>query len=126
MKDFKNYYIIKAEPEEVYLALTTPSTIQLWTGEPAEMSTQAGTEFSLWSGSIVGRNIEFEENKRIVQHWYFGDHESPVTIKLHAHKNGTSVELKHLNIPDDAYADISEGWDETYFGSLIEFYEDED
>ena len=124
MRDFKNYYIIPAQPEEVYLALTNPNTIQLWTGEPAEMSALAGTEFSLWDGSIVGRNMEFEENKLIVQHWYFGDHESTVTLKLHPHKNGTSVELKHVNIPDDAYADISEGWNESYFSSLIEFYQE--
>ncbi len=126
MRDFKNYYIIAAPPEEVYLALTNPNTIHLWTGEFAEMIPLAGTEFSLWEGSITGRNIEFIENKVIVQQWYFGDEkeESIVTLKLHPHKSGTSVELKHVNIPDDAYADISEGWNQNYFGSLIEFYED--
>lgn len=126
MRDFKNYYIIPAPPEDVYLALTNPNTIHLWTGEPAEMEPLAGTEFSLWDGSIAGRNIEFIENKMIVQQWYFGeeDDESIVTLKLHPHKNGTSIELKHTNIPDEAYEDIIEGWDQTYFSSLIEFYED--
>ena len=57
MKDFKKYYIISATPEEVYLALTTPATIHLWSGEPAEMSTEPGSEFSLWDGSITGKNI---------------------------------------------------------------------
>lgn len=125
MKDFKKYYIIPAEPEEVYLALTNPATIQLWTGEKAEMSTEPTLEFSLWNGSISGRNIEFEPGKKIVQEWYFGDQEqeSIVTIKLHPHKKGTSVELQHTNIPDSEYDDISEGWNESYFGSLIEFYE---
>jgi activator of HSP90 ATPase len=125
MQDFKKYYIIPAEPEEVYIALTNPATIQLWTGEPAEMSTEPGSEFSLWEDSIVGKNLEFEEGKKIVQQWYFGDQEeaSIVTIKLHPHKNGTSVELRHTNIPDEEYNDIVEGWDETYFRSLQEFYD---
>jgi activator of HSP90 ATPase len=124
MKDFKKYYILPAEPEEVYIALTNPNTIRLWTGEPAEMSTEPGTEFSLWEDSIVGRNLEFEEGKKIVQQWYF-DQEEPsiVTIKLHPHKNGTSVELRHTNIPEEEFDAIVEGWDETYFGSLQEFYE---
>ena len=124
MKDFKKYYIIPAEPEDLYVALTNPATIQLWTGERAEMSTEPGSEFSLWEDSISGRNIEFEEGKKIVQQWYFGDQEEPsiVTIKLHLHKQGTSVELRHTNIPDDEYNAIVEGWDESYFGSLIEFY----
>ena len=125
MKDFKKYYIIPAEPEELYVAITNPATIQLWTGEKAEMSTEPGSEFSLWEDSISGLNMEFEEGKKIVQQWYFGDQEEPsvVTIKLHPHKQGTSVELKHTNIPDEAYDDILEGWDNSYFGSLLEFYE---
>ena len=124
MKDYKKYYIIPAPPEEVYLALTLPATIQLWTGEEAEMSTEPGSEFSLWEGSIVGKNIAFEEAKKIEQQWYFGDQEedSIVTIKLHIHKQGTSAELTHTNIPDEAYEEMVEGWNDNYFGLLISFY----
>ena len=127
MKDFKKYYILHASPEEVYAALTNPATIRLWSGEPAEMSTEPGSEFSLWEGSIVGKNLEFEEGKKIVQQWYFGDQTeaSVVTIKLHADKHGTSVELRHSNIPDSDYDDIVEGWDYNYFGALVEFYSEE-
>ena len=124
MKDFKKYYIIPAQPQEIYLALTNPATIQLWSGEFAEMSTEPNTEFSLWEGSIVGKNIAFEENKKIVQQWYFEgqEAESIVTIKLHVHKQGTSAELQHTNIPDEAYKEMAEGWDDNYFGLLIRFY----
>jgi activator of HSP90 ATPase len=126
MKDYKKYYIIPAPPEDVYLALTSPLTIQLWTGEPAEMSTEPNSEFSLWEGSISGKNLEFELNKKIVQEWYFGEQEekSIVTIKLHPHDAGTSVELRHSNIPDGDYDDIVEGWNESYFGALQDFYRD--
>lgn len=124
MKDFKKYYILPAEPEVVYAALTNPATIQLWTGEPAEMSTEPNSEFSLWEGSITGRNIAFEEGKKIEQEWYFGEQETPsiVTIKLHPHKLGTSVELRHTNIPDEEFDAITEGWTDSYFGALEEFY----
>lgn len=124
MKDYKKYFILPAPPEEVYAALTNPATIQLWSGEPAEMSTEPGSEFSLWEGSITGVNIEFVEGKKIVQEWDFGDQEpaSVVTIKLHQHEGGSSVELRHTNIPDEDYDDIVEGWNESYFGSLLEFY----
>ena len=126
MKDFKAYYIISASVEDIYSALTNPLTIQLWTGEDAVMSTEPGSEFSLWEESISGKNLEFEENKKIVQQWYFGDQEEPsiVTIKLHPHKQGTSIELRHSNIPDSDFDDIVEGWNENYFGALEEFYED--
>lgn len=124
MKDYKKHFIVPAPPEDLYKALTNPSTIQLWTGEPAEMSTEPGTEFALWSESIVGMNLEFEEDKKIVQEWYFGEQEdaSIVTIILHPNKKGTDVELRHTNIPDEAYEDIVEGWTNSYFGALIDFY----
>ena len=124
MKSFKKYFIIPATPGEVYLALTNPLTIQLWTGTPAVMSTEPNSTFSLWDDSITGTNISFENDKKIVQHWDFGDQSEPsvVTIKLHEHPKGTSVELHHTNIPDEAWAEITEGWEDTYFASLIEFY----
>lgn len=124
MKDFKKYYVIPAPPEEVYLALTNPLTIELWSGEKAEMSEEPGTEFSLWDGSIVGKNLEFESKKKIVQQWYFGEQQEPsiVTIKLHPDPHGTSVELKHSNIPEQDYEDIVEGWNDVYFASLRDFY----
>ena len=126
MKDYKQYYILNADPEEVYIALTNPATLQLWTGEPAVMSTEPGSEFSLWEGSIEGKNIAFEPGKKIVQEWYFGEQEesSIVTIILHPYKQGTSAELRHSNIPDEAFDDIVEGWNDVYFNALTDFYQD--
>lgn len=127
MRDFKKYFIIPTTPDQVYLALTTEATIQLWTGDKAEMKAEPGSEFALWDGSIVGKNLEFEPSKRIVQQWYFGDQAEPsiVTIKLHPHAQGTSVEVKQTNIPDEEYDDIAEGWSHAYMASLQDFYEGE-
>jgi activator of HSP90 ATPase len=127
MKEYKKYYIVPASPDEVYSALTNPGTIQLWSGEVAQMSTEPGSEFELFEGSIAGKNLEFEPDRKIVQQWYFGEQTEPsvVTIKLHPHKHGTSAELKHTNIPDEAFEDITGGWNEVYFGNLIAFYEED-
>lgn len=126
MKNLKKYFIVPATPEEVYLALITPNTIHLWSGEEAVMSEEPGSDFSLWGGSIAGKNLEFEKGKKIVQQWYFGEQEedSIVTMLLHEDKKGTSLELRHINIPDEDYEDIVEGWTDEYFASLIEFYEE--
>ncbi len=125
MKDFKKYYHIPATPEEIYTALTNPITIELWTGDEAVMCTEPNTEFSMWDGSIVGKNLEFEKDKKIVQQWYFdGEPEaSIVTIKLHPDKKGTSVELRHTNIPDKDYDSFADGWDTSYFGALFDFFD---
>lgn len=128
MKNYKKYYEIAAIPEEIYRAMTNPLAIQLWTGEEAVMSTEPNSEFELFDGSICGRNLEFEENKKIVQEWYFENQgeASIVTIKIHPHPSGSSVELRHSNIPNNDFEDIVEGWNEVYFDSLIEFFEEEE
>lgn len=124
MKSIKRYYTLNAGPREVYNALTNKNMLEIWTGEEAEMEVVSGTAFSLWGGSISGINLEFEENKLIVQQWIFEGEtmDSIVTMKIHPHKKGTSVELLHTNIPDEAYENISEGWDEDYFGALNELF----
>jgi activator of HSP90 ATPase len=124
MKNIKRYYILNADPKDVYNALTNKNMLEIWTGEKAEMETVPGSAFSLWEGSISGVNLEFEENKKIVQQWFFeGENEnSIVTMKLHPHKRGTSLELLHTNIPDEAFDNISDGWDEDYFGALNELF----
>lgn len=127
MKNLKFYTQIDAEPEEIFLALTNPFTIELWSDSPAKMDAREGTEFELWDGDISGKNLKVIKNKELVQEWYFGDQEeqSLVTIKLHPDGTGTSVELRHENIPDDAYENIEEGWRNFYIGAIKRFFEEE-
>lgn len=131
MKNIKKHYHIKASAEDIFTALTNPLTIEIWTGATAVMEPVAGTEFSLWDGEISGINIEFEPGKKIVQEWFFEDEDgipnenkSIVTIKLHGEGNNTDVELLHINIPDDAFDNIVDGWDRYYFKPLKELVEE--
>ena len=115
-----------ATPEEVYIALTNPVTISLWTGEGAEMSTEPNSEFIIMGGDIQGRNLQFEPNKLIQQEWYFeGEQEkSIVTIRLEPHKAGTRIFVEQTGVPEDAYENLLEGWKEAYLSSLKLFFED--
>lgn len=126
MKNFKRYYHIPAPPEEVYLALTKPQSIQLWTGAEVEFNEKPDTEFSFWDGDITGKNLEFDYGKKIVQEWYFGENNEPsiVTIKLHPDKKGTSLEFVQTNIPEADFDDFTEGLNEYYLGGLIDFFEE--
>jgi activator of HSP90 ATPase len=88
------------------------------------MSTIADSEFSLFEGDIVGKNLVFEENSLIKQQWYFEGEpeESFVTIRLKAEKGNTVVELIHENVPDEVFEEMFEGWKKSYFGSLKRFF----
>jgi activator of HSP90 ATPase len=124
MKTFKKTFKINAEPSDISTALTNPSTIELWSGYPAEMSTEPGSEFSLWEGDITGRNLEFVQDKKVVQEWYFGEQadKSIVTINISADGENSLVTVEHTNIPDDDFKDISEGWREYYIGAIINLF----
>lgn len=119
--DFK----IKATAEEIYLALTNPFTIELWSGFKAIMSEIPGTEFAIWEGEITGKNLQFEKNKKIKQQWYFEGEksESIVEISIVEKKKSCLVKMFQTNIPDDAFENIKEGWKTMYFKSLKDFFE---
>jgi activator of HSP90 ATPase len=113
-----------ATTAEVYKALTNPFAIELWTGYHADMSTEKGSEFSLFEGDIVGKNIEFRQNELIRQQWYFEGEkeESIVTIRLFPEKNNTVVELIHTHVPNEVFDEMDNGWKKYYFGPLKRFF----
>ncbi len=125
MKDYKQYITINAEPEDVYACLTNPFTIELWSDMPAKVENKEGTEFEMFEGDIAGKILELVPNERVVQQWYFGNQEEPsiVTFKIHPDKAKVSLELRHTNIPDEAYDEITDGWEKYYLGRIKEFLE---
>jgi activator of HSP90 ATPase len=124
MKTFKKTFKINAEPSDVYSAITNPFTIELWSGYHAQMIAEPRTEFSMWEGDITGKNLEFVQDKKIVQEWYFGDQpeKSIVTITIYPDQENSQVTVEHTNIPDNDFTDIAEGWREYYIGAIIDFF----
>ncbi|MFO7850854.1 MAG: SRPBCC domain-containing protein [Bacteroidota bacterium] len=124
MKTFKKTFSLNAGVEDVYAALTKPVTIELWSGYPAVMEARPGALFSMWGGDIEGMVLEVEENKKIVQEWFFGQQEerSIATVVLIRDFGKTQLTVEHTNIPDDAYDNIAEGWSEYYIGAIDRFF----
>jgi len=89
------------------------------------MEPKPGTEFSIWEGDIHGKNLEFVENRKIVQEWDFNDQKNPsiVTIEIFDEKGGSKINLLHINVPDNAFSNIDYGWKEYYFGALKKYME---
>ncbi|MBN1949585.1 MAG: SRPBCC domain-containing protein [Bacteroidales bacterium] len=124
MNTIRQKHHIAAPREEVYIALTNPFTIELWTGYPATMSTEPGSEFSYFEGDIVGKNLEFKPDELIRQQWYFEGEaeESIVSLNLKDEKNNTVIELVHDHVPAAIYEEMAEGWKKMYFAPLKKFF----
>ena len=108
----------------MYSAITNPNTIELWSGYPAVMKEESGSEFSLWEDDITGKNLEFIKDRKVVQEWYFGPREekSIVTITIVPDHEDSIVTVEQTNIPDADFDDIAEGWREFYMGAIINFF----
>ncbi|MCG8701616.1 MAG: SRPBCC domain-containing protein [Bacteroidales bacterium] len=124
MKSIRQKHHISAPVEEVYIAVTNPLAIELWSGYPAVMSDKAESEFEIFDGDICGKNLEFVENKLVKQQWYFGEQieDSIVTITFEEEKNNTVVELVHENVPDDEYDEMVTGWKKYYWGAIKKYF----
>jgi activator of HSP90 ATPase len=127
LKDFKTRLKIKTEPENIYAAFTNPLTIELWSGYPAEMPEEDGGEFSMWEGDISGRILERVPGEKVVEEWYFGDQAEPsiATIKIFPYRSYAQVEVVHTNIPEEAWDDITHGWEEYILSTIKAFFEEE-
>lgn len=125
MKSLTQSYTIHAPIEDVWNALVDDKTIEGWGGGPADMSEEVDTEFTLWDGSIWGKNTEIIPGEKLVQEWFAGEWEEPsiVTFSLSQDGDGTVVSLTHENIPDEEFEDIERGWEEYYLGPMKEYLE---
>lgn len=113
---------LKGEPQRVYDALLDPKQFAAFTEMPAQIDPKAGGAFSMFSGMIVGRNIELVLNQRIVQawrptHWAPGVY-SIVKFGLKAQPPGTFLVLDHTGFPEGEYDSLFKGWNSHYWDPL--------
>ena len=125
MKTITQSHFINATPEEVYLALTNPLTIELWSGYPADMQPVEGTEFALFEGDITGMNIHADSEQKGGSGMVFRGQSREVYCNhnhLKASEGGTHVDLEHTNIPDEEIENMGEGWKSYYLGRDKEIF----
>ncbi|MEQ9425471.1 MAG: SRPBCC domain-containing protein [Cyclobacteriaceae bacterium] len=119
MKKLNKKYEINAPKEKVFEALTDPLTIEQWSGAEAVMNAECGGEFSLWGGSIHGKNNEVT-NDYIIQDWKEKGWKnySKVSFFLNVENGKTILELIHDDIPEGSYKSLDDGWDKYYLGAI--------
>ncbi|MBI4790271.1 MAG: SRPBCC domain-containing protein [Chloroflexi bacterium] len=122
----KQTYLIAAPREDVWQALTDPAVIRKWSGADCEFPVAVVAPYSLWDGEIVGRVLEMEPPRWLVQTWQPSDWtraDSAVSFTLTAVGKGTRVDLVHVNVEEWDYDGTSEGWDIYYVGAIKKLLE---
>ena len=113
---------IPARHVDIYAAWLDSDGHAAMTGAPAECSGEVGGAFQAWGGYIEGRNLELQENERIVQAWrtsQFSESEpdSRVEITLKADGDATEVTIRHTELPEHGMQYL-QGWQDHYFSPM--------
>lgn len=106
-------------------ALLDSKQFTTFTGLPATIDPHEGGAFSMFSGMIVGRNVELAEGKFLVQawrptHWDAGVY-SIVRFGFKSNGTGTTLVLDHTGFPEGEYDHLYSGWNEHYWEPLKKF-----
>lgn len=116
----------KASAQRIYETLLDSKLFMAFSGEPAEISHEAGGTFSMFGARIVGRNIELVPNTRIVQAWRPGHWDPGVysVAKFELKEQGaqTRVVLDHTGFPEGDFESLSSGWKAHYWDRLTKYF----
>ena len=120
LESFEVSAVIPATPRQVYDAWLDGDRHAAMTGGAATGRPQVGAEHSAWDGYIIGRNIELEPGRRILQSWRTtefseGSADSLLEVVLGEIEGGTKLTLRHSEIPDGRAGSYKKGWTEHYF-----------
>ncbi len=125
--DFELVCELSASPQAVYEAWLSSAGHSAMTGAKAKASKKLGAAYSAWDGYIVGRNLELDYNRRIVQSWRTtefagGDPDSTVTVELTPLGAETRLTLRHAGVPDGQTSYENGGWREFYFEPMQAYF----
>ena len=117
----------KASPQRVYEALLDTKQFNAFSAMPAEINREVGGAFTIFSGHIIGRNLELIPNKRIVQAWRVVDWPEGVysiaKFELKPQGSGTHLVFDHTGFPEELRDHLAEGWQDHYWARLKKYFE---
>ncbi|HVN15045.1 MAG TPA: SRPBCC domain-containing protein [Anaerolineales bacterium] len=124
---FELSIVLPASPEEIYKAWLSSDGHAALTGSPAKVNGKVGGKFTAWDGYISGTTLELEAPRRIVQAWRTLEFpedapDSRLEILLGPAQDGTKFILRHSNMPDDQVEDYRQGWQDSYFKPMQEYF----
>jgi activator of HSP90 ATPase len=118
---------IPASPHQVYEVLSNADAHAAFSGVGASGEAKAGENFSFWGGQIVGKHLELQPDKRILQEWKPANwpEGAPPTLlefTFAEREGGTDVTMVHSRLPADAVEHFRAGWNDRYWKPMKEYF----
>ena len=106
---------------------TTPGSAAAATKRSLAGKRRKSPRRKVWNGYITGRNLKLEPPRRIVQSWRTTkftapDPDSQIEVLLQPAAGGTTVTVRHSNVPDGHTSYRDGGWQRSYFEPMKQHF----
>ena len=120
-------------PRNVILAASFPATADrlfdmyldpqahaAFTGASVTIESRPGTPFRAFDGMLTGTMLHVEPKRLIVQTWRSANWpaeamDAVLTLSFWPEGDVARIELVHVNVPDEDFAGVSQGWEKYYW-----------
>jgi len=111
---------LPALPDRLFDMYLDASEHAAFTGLPVTLEPHAGGVFRAFDGMLSGKILHIERKTLIVQTWRSGNWpltaiDSVLTLTFWPAEEGARVELVHVNVPEEDFAGVSQGWEKYYW-----------
>ena len=121
--------ILPAPPDRLFDMYLDPVAHGSFTGAPVVIGSQPGAPFKAYDDMISGTILQVVPKRLIVQswraaHWADEDIDSTLILTFWPDEEGCRIELIHVNVADDDFAGVSQGWQDYYWEPWREYLEE--
>lgn len=117
---------LPAAPDKLFDMYLDAESHAAFTGLPVTLEPHAGGAFRAFDGMLSGTMLHIQPKSLIVQTWRSANWpltamDSVLTLSFWPAEDGGRIELVHINVADEDFAGVSQGW-ETYYWAPWRIY----
>jgi activator of HSP90 ATPase len=111
---------LPASPDKLFDMYLDAEAHAAFTGLPVTIEAWAGGTFRAFDGMLSGTILHIEPKSLIVQTWRSANWpltamDSVLTLSFWSEKDGARIELVQVNVPEEDFAGVSQGWEKYYW-----------
>jgi len=111
---------LPAPPDKLFDMYLDAAQHAALTGLPATLEPRAGGAFHAFDGMLSGIILHIQPKSLIVQtwrsvNWPLTAMDSVLTLSFWPAEDGGRIELVHINVADEDFAGVSQGWEKYYW-----------
>lgn len=111
---------LPAAPDKLFDMYLDAEAHAAFTGLPVTLEPHAGGVFRAFDMMLTGTILHIQPKSLIVQtwrsvNWPLTVMDSVLTLSFWPAEEGARIELVHINVADDDFAGVSQGWEKYYW-----------